>query len=120
MLTISDIIFDYRVGFSIKEAFLELMERESVHSDLQILKPTATNDDVNGSQHASNGGTDFTYEDATIEDVIEGSALGYYEYFANGYAGNYTGHSYEGSGERFAAAVVNPPAYAATVSYSSY
>lgn len=117
MLTISDIIFNYRTSFSIKEAFLELMEQESIHSDLQILKPTSTNDDVNGSQHASNGGNDFTYEDATVDDVIGGSTLGYYEYFANSYGGNYTGHSYEGSGERFAAVVVNPPAYAATVNY---
>jgi len=119
MLTISDIIFDYRVGFHIKEAFLELMELESVHSNLQILKPTATNDDVNGSQHVSNGGTDFGYDDATIDDVVEGSTLGYYEYFAESYSssGSYTGHSYEGSGSRFAAVVVNPPAYAATVSY---
>ena len=119
MLTISDLIFDYRVGFHIKEALLEVMEREGVHSDLPVLKPTATNDDVNGSQHVSNGGTDFGYDDATVDDVVDGSTLGYYENFAESYgsSGSYTGHSYEGSGSRFAAVVVDPPAYAATVSY---
>lgn len=114
-MDISEILFDYQVPFSTKHAILDLMERESISYDMPVLKPTAANDDVNGSQHASNGGNDFTYEDAELEDVLNGSALGYYEYFGTISTNYYTGHSYHGSDSKFAAVVIDPPAYAATV-----
>jgi len=110
----SDIFFNRDVPASVKEGILSLIESEQISSDILVLKPTADNDDINGSQHAIGGGTDFSYEDASESDVIEASSLGYYEYFGD-YMGQYTGHYYNGSTPKFAAIVVNPPAYAATV-----
>jgi hypothetical protein len=82
-----------------------------------ILTPTAANDDVNGSQHASNGGNNFTYEDASYDQLSDsyGLTFGTYDYFARE-GSLYTGHSYHGEGNRFEAIVVNPPTYA--VSYT--
>ena len=110
----SEIFFNSAVSASVKEGLLSLIEREQISSDILVLKPTSTNDDINGSQHASGGGTDFTYEDASESDVVGASSLGYYEYFAE-YGTVYTGHYYNGSDYKFAAVVVDPPAYAATV-----
>jgi len=117
MLTITDIIFSDQLMLSTKQALLELIHDKQIRSDVQVLKPTATNDDVNGSQHASNGGNDFGYEDATMDDVTDGSSLGYYEYFSESFAGQYTGHYYNGHGAHFAAVVIDPPAYAVSVNY---
>lgn len=113
MLNVSDILFDSSIPLSTKTEILTYLDRYNHLSDLPVLKPTASNDDVNGSQHASNGGTDFTYQDATIEDVRDASTLGYYEYFANYSFDTYTGHYYQGDDRKFDALVIDPPAYAA-------
>jgi hypothetical protein len=114
-MDIQDIIFSDTVPTARKQDIIELMDREHITDPYtKILIPTATNDDVNGSQHAHNGGTDFTYRDATMEDVLEASAVGVYDYFSNVDAQTYTGHYYNGDGAHFQAIVVDPPAYAAT------
>ena len=115
-MDLQDILFSDRLDLSVKEVVLRAMQDYGIHDPyLKVLTPTATNDDVNGSQHVSNGGTDFTYRDAEVEDVAAASTLGYYEYFS-GYYGDYTGHYYNGDGHHFAALVVDPPAYAADYS----
>ena len=114
-MDVSDLIFDSQVSLSLKAAVLELLDSEGfLRSTLQVLVPTDSNNDVNGSQHVSEGGTDFTYRHATIDDLENAHSLGFYEYFS-GYYGNFTGHYYNGDGNHFEALVVNPPAYAATV-----
>lgn len=88
--------------------------RQRLGREVQIQRaPTDTNNDVDGSQH--NGDIDFTYEDATEANVHEATNLGYYEYFSQYGFGTYTGHYYNGSDDKFAAIVINPLAYAATV-----
>ncbi len=116
-MDISDALLSSDVPFTVKRAILDLMGSNQIRTDLMILKPTATNDDINGSQHARNGGTDFTYEDADLEDVAEASSLGYYEYFRSisSSGSPYTGNQYHGEGYMFAALVVDPPAYAAEI-----
>lgn len=110
----SDILFGYQYPFSLKRAILELMENNSVYQDLEVLIPSESNDDVNGSQHARNGGNDFTYDSATEENVLAAETLGHYEYFSStGYG--YTGHYYHGSDSKFAAIVIDPPAYAVEI-----
>lgn len=111
-MDIQDVIFDPEVSMDLKHAILQLMADEHIRSGFTpILVPTSTNDDVNGSQHASNGGTDFTYRDADMDDVQRATTLGYYEYFSN-YGVGYTGHYYNGDGRHFDAIVLDPPAYA--------
>jgi hypothetical protein len=116
-MDIQDILFNSQVSVNLKQAIIQLMAQENISDPyMKVLHPTATNDDVNGSQHARNGGTDFTYRDATEDDVSEASSLGYYEYFSQtGNDDEYTGHYYEGSDRKFDAIVLDPPAYAATV-----
>lgn len=115
-MDVSDLIFSHDVDMDLKRAVLDtLNQNNDWYAGTPVLIPTDTNDDVNGSQHASNGGTDFTYRDATGADVENGvTALGYYEYFSNE-GDHYTGHYYNGDRRHFAALVLNPPAYAATV-----
>lgn len=113
-MDVQDILFSSTASLELKAAVLELCHQHSLSAYTKVVTPTATNDDVNGSQHASNGGTDFTYRDATEEDVAAASTLGYYEYFT-GYGDQYTGHYYNGDGRYFDAIVLDPPAYAVTV-----
>lgn len=113
-MDVSDLIFDSAVPHSTKLAVLDLMrDYPQIQGFTQVLTPTSTNNDVNGSQHAG-ANIDFTYEDASMDDVLNASALGYYEYFSS-YFGVYTGHYYNGDGQHFDAVVVNPPSYAAEV-----
>ncbi len=114
-MDITDILFSYEASSYFREKLFEFaMDHNITNRYLPILVPTDTNNDVNGSQHARNGGTDFTYRDANWDDVENASALGYYEYFSETGFG-YTGHYYEGSDRKFDAIVINPPAYAVEV-----
>ena len=110
-MDISDALFDSSIGLGVKQAILNLVQVHSLTGYTPILTPTDKNDDVNGSQHAYNGGTDFTYRDVSWDEVNDASSLGVYDYFSN-YAGEYTGHYYQGDESHFRALVVNPPAYA--------
>ncbi len=114
-MDIQDVLFDRDVPLSVKQAFLQLMNDADgyVGPYTKVLTPTDTNDDVNGSQHAADGGTDFSYRDATASEIVNASTLGYYEYFSETLSG-YTGHYYNGDGNHFEAVVVDPPAYAAS------
>jgi len=112
---LTELLLSSAVPIKVKQALLELMDRERIHYDVQVLTPTATNDDVNGSAHVADGGTDFTYQDATENDAAAATSLGYYEYFSDCGYGTYTGHYYNGSSSKFVAVVIDPPAYAATV-----
>lgn len=117
-MDIKDALESDSVSRAVKHMLLDIVEdTPGVSLYSSILTPTASNDDVNGSQHASNGGTDFTYEDASYDQLQDsyGISFGTYDYFARE-GDHYTGHSYNGEGYRFQAVVVNPPAYA--VSYS--
>lgn len=113
-MDVQDIVFSTSASLELKTAVLQLCHEHSLSGYTRVLVPTATNDDVNGSQHASNGGTDFTYRDADEDDVAAASTLGYYEYFS-GYGAGYTGHYYNGDGRHFDALVLDPPAYAVAV-----
>lgn len=114
-MDISDIIFGYAFSSSTKRAIFELIEAHAISDrNMKVIMPTAANDDINGSQHASGGGNDFTYEDVSEEDVREATTFGYYEYFSE-YYGIYTGHYYNGSDAKFAAIVIDPPAYAVEI-----
>lgn len=113
MYNVSDIFFNPNISLAIKQGVVELLDSERISSDVSVLKRTATNNDVDGSQH--DGEIDFTYEDADEDDVREATSLGYYEYFGQYGFGTYTGHYYNGSDQKFAAIVIDPPAYAATV-----
>jgi hypothetical protein len=112
----SDIIFNTYAPDDVRRAILEVMIRERISDpNIKVLTPTDTNDDVNGSQHAANGGTDFTYRDVDSDDVAAAETLGVYDYFAETFNG-YTGHYYQGSDYKFQAIVINPPTYA--ISYT--
>lgn len=117
-MNIAEVFFARNTPTFVKHAILTMVERahsDGVHvdQDTQVLTPTDTNDDINGSQHVSNGGTDFTYRDVTDADITDAHSLGVYEYFS-GSRGCYTGHYYHGN-NHFTAVVINPPAYAAAV-----
>lgn len=115
-MDISDMLFSPYTSIALKRAVFELMERYSItDASTPVLIPTATNDDINGSQHASGGGTDFSYEDASDSQIENASSLGYYEHFRSisSSGAPYTGNQYHGEGYMFAAVVVDPPAYAA-------
>ena len=119
-MDISDILFGEYAPLALKQAVLELIEKERITDRyIPVLKRTATNDDVNGSQHSSTGGTDFSYEDALYEDVRGASSLGYYEYFRSITVGSsiYTGNQYHGTGYMFPALVIDPPEYAVGVRF---
>lgn len=117
-MDISDILFSPYASSSLKRAVFELMESNRItNASMPVLTPTATNDDINGSQHVANGGTDFSYEDASDSQIENASSLGYYEYFrsVSSSGSPYTGNQYHGEGSMFAAVVVDPPAYAAEI-----
>lgn len=82
-MDIQDIIFNPDVTYTVKQAVLALMEAEHISDPYtRVLTPTMSNDDVNGGQHSSHGGSDFTYEDLTVDVINDASALGFYEYFS--------------------------------------
>lgn len=112
-MDVSDIIFNPSLSTDLKWAVFEVvLDNNVTGGHTSVLVPTDTNDDdVNGSQHARNGGNDFTYRDATDDDLDGASTLGYYEYFS-GYGSGYTGHYYQGDMRHFPAIVINPPTYA--------
>ncbi len=114
-MDIIDALSSREVPSSVKHLLIDILDSEyaiNIHSS--ILTPTATNDDVNGSQHAAHGGNDFTYEDISEEQLYgSGLTFGVYEYFSREGA-HYTGHYYNGEDYKFAALVLNPPAYAVT------
>jgi hypothetical protein len=114
-MDISDAIFNQNTPLAVKQALIEVIDTNFVtDAYIKILIPTDSNDDLNGSQHVSGGDNDFTYRDATEDEVREATTLGYYEYFSE-YGGEYTGHYYNGSDQKFAAIVIDPPAYAVAV-----
>lgn len=113
-MDIQDIIFSHDVPTALKQDIIGMLDDiGNLDPYLKVLVPTATNDDVNGSQHAHNGGNDFTYQDATLDDVQSATSAGVYDYFSEE-GSHYTGHYYNGSDRKFQAIVFNPPAYAAT------
>lgn len=114
MTSVSEALFDTSIPVHVRRALFDaVLSENGVFEWTPILTPTDTNDDVNGSQHAVNGGTDFSYRDASLSDLSNAESFGFYEYFSREGSG-YTGHYYNGDGNHFAAIVVNPPAYAAT------
>lgn len=114
-MNIQDVIFDNSIPSNVREAFFRIVVEENITDPYTaVIMPSETNDDVNGSQHVSNGGTDFTYVDASASDIAEASTMGYYEYFSRE-GSHYTGHYYNGEPTKFAAVVVDPPAYAASI-----
>lgn len=115
LMDISDIIFSNSAPLHLKKAILEIMDQNGItDAYMKVLIPTESNDDVNGSQHARNGGNDFTYTDPSEGDLNDVHGLGYYEYFS--VEGDlYTGHYYNGSYDKFAAIVLDPPEYAVSV-----
>lgn len=117
-MDVQDALISDSVSREVKHMLLDIvLDTPGLGMYTPILTPRASNDDVNGSQHASNGGNDFTYEDASYDQLEDsyGINFGTYDYFARE-GSHYTGHSYHGEDSKFAAVVVNPPAY--TVSYS--
>lgn len=113
-MNIQDVIFSPTASMDLKIAIIQMVHQHHLTPYTKVLTPSSTNDDVNGSQHVRNGGTDFTYDDADFDTVASASSLGYYEYFSN-YYGRYTGHYYNGDGNHFDAVVIDPPAYAVDV-----
>lgn len=100
------------------DSMMELRSKNNISfsslADMKVLKPSATNNDVNGSQH-HDFIVDFTYVEATREDAYSISNLGYYEYFGEIGDGKYTGHYYEGNSYKIEAIVIDPPEYAIDV-----
>lgn len=109
-ITIEDALFSDEVSLNTKIEILTYMDNENLSQWTPILTPTEQNNDINGSQHHSSI-IDFTYRDATMEDISNASSLGDYDYFSVS-GGGYTGHYYEGSDNKFEALVVDPPSYA--------
>lgn len=114
--TVEDVLEVGDSHYLLAESFREIMESNegAIFSYTKILIPTDSNDDVNGSQHVSDGGNDFTYRDADWDEIENASSLGFYEYFSN-FGDVYTGHYYEGDMNHFCAIVVDPPPYAVEV-----
>lgn len=109
---ISDIFMNSYIPVGLKHAVVDLIENNNISSSVApFLIRTDSNDDINGSQHVTGGGTDFTYRDATEDEIINAESLGYYEYFSR-YGDVYTGHYYQGEDHHFEAIVVDPPTYA--------
>ena len=80
-----------------------------------VLVPTDENNDTNGS---NSGGNNFTYRDATEEDVDKATTAGIYDCFGTYNLDNsiYSGNQYETDGYLFQAIVLDPPAYAVETS----
>lgn len=85
---------------------------------IPVLVPTEENTDYNGSNFTINGDiANFTYRDATEEDVLHATSAGYWDYFGE-YTYDtsiYSGNQYETDGELFPAIVLDPPTYAREV-----
>lgn len=113
-MDIEDVLFDENIPAHIREVVFSYMLAENMSRYDLVLTPTSSNNDINGSQHVNGGGTDFTYEDVDAHQVANATSLGDYEYFSKGEYGDYTGHYYEGSPEKFRALVIDPPLYAVT------
>lgn len=109
-ITIEDALFSEEIPLSVKIEILTYMDTYNLSSWTPILTPTENNNDIDGSQHHS-AIIDFTYRDATMDDISNASSLGDYDYFSVSGA-DYTGHYYEGSDSKFEALVINPPSYA--------
>jgi hypothetical protein len=117
-MDIKDIVFSSSAPSSLKRAIMDIVFEQGITDHcMKVLTPTDTNNDVNGSQHVSNGGTDFTYRDVTESDLWDATSIGYYDYFGTVNSSIYTGHSYEGSERRFSAIVINPPEYAIDIRF---
>lgn len=110
-MEIYDAIFDPSIRFDVKLSILNLIQAHSLTGYQIILISTDENDDVTGSQHAADGGNDFTYRDATWEEVNDATSMGVYDYFSR-YNDVYTGRYNQGDAAHFQALVVNSPAYA--------
>ena len=81
---------------------------------MRILKRSADNNDVDGSQHIHEH-INFGYDDVSIKDVLNAHSVGYYDAFVERNTtsyddGEYSGNQYEGS-NMFEAIVINPPKY---------
>lgn len=81
---------------------------------IQIIKPSAGNNDVDGSQHIHEH-INFGYDDVSPEEALDAYSIGYYGSFVERDAnheddGAYSGNQYEGS-NMFEAIVINPPKY---------
>lgn len=114
-MDLQDVLFSSDISSDRKAALYQfVLDHELVDPYLSILVRTESNNDVSESQ---SDGDDFTYRDATLEDILQGSFLGYYEYFADYVGGVYTGHYYQGDETKFAAIVVDPPAYVEGTSF---
>jgi hypothetical protein len=114
-MDIIDALGSSSIPVAVKHMLIDLMEYDpelTVYSP--ILTPTAENNDVNGSQGGLGGElVIFTYEDAPMELFFQHDlTFGTYGYFSRYHRDIYTGNQYDGDGNLFAAAVVNPPAYA--------
>lgn len=87
---------------------------------MTVLVPTEDNTDYDGSNFTRNGKVaNFTYRDATEEDVENATSAGYWEYFGE-YRYNpdiYTGNQYETDSYMFESIVLDPPAYAIHVTF---
>lgn len=86
---------------------------------MPVLVPTDENNDTNGS---NSGGSNFTYRNATEDDVENATTVGIYDYFgAYSIDGSiYSGNQYETYGCLFEAIVLDPPAYAVETTLSSW
>lgn len=112
-MDIQDILFDTDLSASFREGIFGIITAQNLSPYTKVLKPTASNNDINGSQH-HNHEIDFTYEDVETIDLHEGiSTVGIYDYFSSEGSTHYTGHYYHGSEWKFQALVIDPPAYAA-------
>ena len=93
-------------------------DTEQGFSWIPVLVPTEENTDYNGSNFTINGDlANFTYRDATEEDVYHATSAGYWECFGE-YTYDtsiYTGNQYDINGISFPAIVLDPPAYAREV-----
>lgn len=85
---------------------------------MRVLVLTDENTDHDGSFYAQDGSpANFTYRDATYDDVVHATSAGYWNCFGR-YEHDldvYTGNQYEIDGVAFPAIVLDPPVYAQEV-----
>lgn len=108
---VDDVLSDSALSNDFRSVLENLVEEHPGSAYCRVLVPTEDNNDIDGSQHHSER-INFTYEDASYEDILNASSLGFYENFSNYDGDTYTGNIYDGTGHLFAAVVVNPPNYA--------
>jgi hypothetical protein len=113
------------IGAALDKALDEGLEPDGYltrRADLRILKPSENNNDTTGSQSWSSDPICFGYDDAVIEDVINGHHVGYYDAFvvrpdgSDPSDGRYSGNQYEGE-HMFEAIVIDPPDYTRPIAY---